>query len=62
MMHRLTDMTLDRYVKQGAFGKFLHIRKWIPIDGTWKFPKAKALELYPSKPNKSAEPTLFSSS
>lgn len=40
MMHRLTDMTLDRYVKQGAFGKFFHIRQWIPIDGTWKFPKA----------------------
>jgi hypothetical protein len=27
-----TDMTLDRYVKQGAFGKFLHIRQPTPID------------------------------
>ena len=27
-----TDMTLDRYVKQGAFGKFLHIRNPTPID------------------------------
>ncbi len=27
-----TDMTLDRYVKQGAFGKFLHIRTPTPID------------------------------
>jgi hypothetical protein len=27
-----TDMTLDRYVKQGGFGKFLHIRKPTPID------------------------------
>mgnify|MGYP002639273667 CR=1 FL=1 len=27
-----TDMTLDRYVKQGALGKFLHIRKPTPID------------------------------
>lgn len=27
-----TDMTLDRYVKQGAFGKFLHIRMPVPID------------------------------
>lgn len=27
-----TDMTLGRYVKQGAFGKFLHIRQPTPID------------------------------
>ena len=27
-----TDMTLDRYVKQGAFGKFLHLRTPTPID------------------------------
>jgi len=27
-----TDMTLARYAKQGAFGKFLHIRKPTPID------------------------------
>lgn len=27
-----TDMTLARYVKQGAFGKFLHIRQPTPID------------------------------
>lgn len=27
-----TDMTFDRYVKQGAFGKFLHIRTPTPID------------------------------
>jgi hypothetical protein len=27
-----TDMTLDRYVKQGAFGKFLHLRVPTPID------------------------------
>jgi len=27
-----TDMTLGRYAKQGAFGKFLHIRKPTPID------------------------------
>lgn len=27
-----TDMTLSRYVKQGAFGKFLHIRQPTPID------------------------------
>lgn len=27
-----TDMTLGRYVKQGAFGKFLHIRNPTPID------------------------------
>ena len=27
-----TDMTLDRYVKQGAFGKFLHLRMPTPID------------------------------
>lgn len=27
-----TDMTLDRYVRQGAFGKFLHIRQPTPID------------------------------
>jgi len=27
-----TDITLGRYVKQGAFGKFLHIRKPTPID------------------------------
>ena len=27
-----TDMTADRYVKQGAFGKFLHIRQPVPID------------------------------
>jgi len=27
-----TDMTLDRYVKQGAFGKFLHFREPVPID------------------------------
>jgi hypothetical protein len=27
-----TDMTLDRYVKQGALGKFLHIRQPVPID------------------------------
>ena len=27
-----TDMTLDRYVKQGAFGKFLHLRQPTPID------------------------------
>ena len=27
-----TDMTLNRYVKQGAFGKFLHIRQPTPID------------------------------
>ena len=25
-------MTLDRYVKQGAFGKFFHIRQPVPID------------------------------
>jgi hypothetical protein len=27
-----TDMTLDRYVKQDAFGKFLHIQEPTPID------------------------------
>lgn len=27
-----TDMTMDRYVKLGAFGKFLHIRQPIPLD------------------------------
>jgi len=27
-----TDMTLDRYVKQGAFGKFVHLRTPTPID------------------------------
>jgi len=27
-----TDMTCDRYVKQGAFGKFVHIRMPTPID------------------------------
>ncbi len=27
-----TDMTFDRYAKQGAFGKFLHIRQPTPID------------------------------
>jgi hypothetical protein len=27
-----TDMTLARYAKQGAFGKFLHIRQPTPID------------------------------
>lgn len=27
-----TDLTLDRYVKQGAFGKFMHIRMPTPID------------------------------
>jgi hypothetical protein len=27
-----TDLTLARYVKQGAFGKFLHIRQPTPID------------------------------
>ncbi|MFZ5571002.1 MAG: DUF1214 domain-containing protein [Thermodesulfobacteriota bacterium] len=27
-----TDMTFNRYVKQGAFGKFLHIRQPTPID------------------------------
>lgn len=27
-----TDMTLKRYVAQGAFGKFLHIRAMTPID------------------------------
>jgi len=27
-----TDTTFDRYVKQGAFGKFLHIRQPTPID------------------------------
>ncbi|MFZ3044924.1 MAG: hypothetical protein WA151_03345, partial [Desulfatirhabdiaceae bacterium] len=27
-----TDMFLDRYVRQGAFGKFLHIREPAPID------------------------------
>lgn len=27
-----TDETLDRYVKQGAFGKFLHLRMPTPID------------------------------
>lgn len=27
-----TDMTLSRYAKQGAFGKFLHIRQPTPID------------------------------
>jgi hypothetical protein len=27
-----TDMTLDRYVKLGAFGKFIHIRQPTPID------------------------------
>ena len=27
-----TDMTFGRYVKQGAFGKFLHIRQPTPID------------------------------
>ena len=27
-----TDMTLDRYVKQGAFGKLLHLRQPTPID------------------------------
>lgn len=27
-----TDMTLNRYVKQGAFGEFLHIRMPTPID------------------------------
>lgn len=27
-----SDMTFDRYVKQDAFGKFLHIREPVPID------------------------------
>jgi hypothetical protein len=27
-----TDMTLSRYVKQGAWGKFMHIRGPVPID------------------------------
>ncbi len=27
-----SDMTFDRYVKQGAFGKFLHTRAPVPID------------------------------
>jgi hypothetical protein len=27
-----TDMTMARYVKQGAFGKFLHIRQPTPLD------------------------------
>ena len=27
-----TDVTFARYVKQGAFGKFLHIRGPVPID------------------------------
>ncbi|MCG7852292.1 MAG: DUF1254 domain-containing protein, partial [Methanosarcinaceae archaeon] len=27
-----TDMTLGRYVKLGAFGKFLHIRRPTPVD------------------------------
>jgi len=27
-----TDMTFERYVAQGAFGKFLHIRNMTPID------------------------------
>ena len=27
-----TDMTLKRYVAQGAFGKFVHIRQPTPID------------------------------
>jgi hypothetical protein len=27
-----TDRTFDRYVKQGAFGRFLHIRGPVPID------------------------------
>jgi len=27
-----SDMTFDRYVKQGGFGKFLHIRLPVPID------------------------------
>jgi hypothetical protein len=27
-----TDMTMDRYVKMGAFGKFLHIRQPTPLD------------------------------
>jgi hypothetical protein len=27
-----TDMTMDRYVKKGAFGKFLHIRQPTPLD------------------------------
>lgn len=27
-----TDMTFDRYVKQGALGKFLHLRQPTPID------------------------------
>ncbi len=27
-----TDLTLKRYVSQGAFGKFLHIRQMVPID------------------------------
>ena len=27
-----TDSTLARYVRQGAFGKFLHIRTPTPID------------------------------
>lgn len=27
-----TDMTLDRYVKQGAFGKIIHLRTPTPID------------------------------
>lgn len=27
-----TDMTMDRYVKLGAFGKFLHIRQPTPLD------------------------------
>ncbi len=27
-----SDMTFDRYVKQGAFGNFLHIRNAVPID------------------------------
>ena len=27
-----TDMTLDRYVRQGALGKLIHIRMPVPID------------------------------
>ena len=27
-----TDLTMKRYVAQGAFGKFLHIRQMVPID------------------------------
>ncbi len=27
-----TDMTMDRYVKMGAFGKFLHLRQPTPLD------------------------------